>query len=267
MKKRFLPLLMVAAAAAALCSHPDPARAQGNFTDVNIDYNGGQLIQNVHVATIFWGSEWKGSRYQDFLNGFFQALFTDGRYLANLAQYSANGYKISNGKYVGTFLDDLPLAATVSDSEIRAEIKALATAGSVPATDANILYFVFTPKNTVVTDRQGNSSLFDFAGYHDFASEAGFAYAVIPYDVTDNLTLAASHELAEAVTDPAPTRYTLAWYDEQYGEIGDIPVDMFYAGVIGQDGFTDTLTAADGTNYVVQKVWSNYDYAPVAFAN
>jgi hypothetical protein len=52
--------------------------------------------------------------------------------MANLSQYSASGYKISNGTFAGTTVDDTPVAATLSDAQIRAEIQAQVAAGKVP---------------------------------------------------------------------------------------------------------------------------------------
>ena len=52
------------------------------------------------------------------------------------------------------------------------------------------------------------------------------------------LTITASHELAEAITDPVPGT---GWYDDAVGEIGDICAWR-------------TKTVGD---YVVQTEWSN----------
>ena len=54
----------------------------------------------------------------------------------------------------------------------------------------------------------------------------------------DALTVTASHELCEAITDPIPGQ---EWYDNQNGEIGDICA--WQTKKIGQ--------------YTVQKEWSN----------
>ncbi len=80
------------------------------------------------------------------------------------------------------------------------------------------------------------------------------------------MTLYASDELAEAVTDPEPYETTVAWYDDYYGEIGDIPETLYSANQISIYGLVDELDAADGTAYLVQTVWSLQDNAPVAFA-
>jgi hypothetical protein len=82
------------------------------------------------------------------------------------------------------------------------------------------------------------------------------------------MTAVVSHELAEAVTDPEPES---GWTDPQFGhegEIGDIPITLYLADppVIGADDVWDHLRTPDGQDYPVQKVWSNRDGRPVAFA-
>jgi hypothetical protein len=241
------------------------------LNNIQVTYHGGPLLQNVRVETVFWGSFWKSSALPAYVNGFFTALFADGRYMANLAQYSAGSYTIGNGTFGTADMDTAPLTATLKDAAIRAEIRAQIAAGNLPQPDDNTVYFVFTPPRVVVEDAYGNNSASDFAAYHDYAAGSdGFPYAVVPYDqrLSDphKMTAYASHELAEAVTDPQPGVNTLGWYDDRNGEIGDIPVSLYNAGRITLADLTDQLTAADGTTYLVQKEWSVKDSAPVAFA-
>ena len=259
-----LAAALSAAPAGAATSSRGPSRIQ-------LIYHGGPLLQNVQVSTLFWGSGWKGNPLTGYFNGFFQALFADGRYLANLAQYDAGGYQIGTGALATTTTDEQAPAATIQDDEIRTEIRAQIAAGNLPKTAANSLYFVFTPPKTVVVDAYGDDSQNNFAGYHDFDSSSdGFSYAVIPYDDRlsnpRGMTLYASHELAEAITDPEPGDGTLGWYDNQNGEIGDIPVSLYHAKKIAKSALVDELDMPDGTVYLVQKEWSNQDKIPVAFA-
>src|SRR2546422_8943 len=95
-----LSLAMIAVAASALLALPRPARAQGSRLDhIKFAYWGGPLIQRAKIITLFWGSYWSSMPdAANYFNGFFQALFLDGRYLLNLQQYSAGGYQISNGQ-------------------------------------------------------------------------------------------------------------------------------------------------------------------------
>jgi hypothetical protein len=258
--------------AAALAATPVGA-APGSRTPkpIQLTYHGGPMLQHVQVATLFWGSDWKGNALSGYFNGFFQALFADGRYMANLAQYDAGSYTIGDGTFAGTTTDDQAPASPVQDADIQTEIRAQIAAGNLPATTSDTVYFVFMPPQTVVVDGYGDDSVNNFSGYHDYASGSdGFAYAVIPYDDSlanpQQMTLYASHELAEAVTDPEPGDTTLGWYDNRYGEVGDIPVSLYASRRIAKTDLIDQLTAPDGTVYLVQKEWSNQASAPVAFA-
>ena len=271
--KRSLPFSLVLLLAAALTAAPGWAQRppRSSLNHIQVAYNGGPLLQNVEVVTLFWGPDWKSNALPDYFNGFFKALFTDGRFMANLAQYSAGGYTIGNGTLASTGTDDQAPPSPVHDAEIQAEIQAQIAAGHLPAPDANTVYFVFTPPQIDVIDPSGHDSFHTFTGYHYFVTgSGGFPYAVIPYDDTlsdpHEMTHYASHELAEAVTDPEPGDTTLGWYDNNNGEIGDIPVSLFAARRISESGLVDQLNALDGTVYLVQKVWSNQANAPVAFA-
>jgi hypothetical protein len=240
---------------------------------IQVTYFGGPLLSHARVSTLFWGAGWKQSSLPGYFNNFFRELFADGRYLANLAQYGTPSMPIGNGTFVATASDPAALGDQVTDDQIQEEIRAQVAAHALPAPDANTVYVVFTPPHVVVVDATGADSVNDFAGYHDYffgGQGGGFAYAVIPYDDQSRdarlLTIAASHELAEAVTDPQPTQSTLGWYDRRNGEIGDIPPLLYLAGRIGVTDLVDVLVGRDGTRYAVQKIWSVQDGKPVAFA-
>jgi len=157
----------------------------------------------------------------------------------------------------------------VTDDQIQAEIKAQFGAGKLPPPDADTLYVVIVQYDTVVIAAGGDSEN-DFAAYHDYSSDGGYAYAVVcptfddPSQVAntptgfhaalfDRDTVAGlSHEMAEAITDPQGT----GWWDKNLGEIADIPVYLNAFGFITDDQLYPILTGTDGTQYVVQSVWS-----------
>jgi hypothetical protein len=232
----------------------------------NPTYHGGRLLQHVSVATLFWGPELEQERVHRYINGFFQALFADGRYLANLAQYNAGGYQIGNGRLVATTNDGAPLPAKVTNAQIQAEISAQVAAGKLPAPGADTLYVVLVPSTVIVVDPTGIDSDHNFTGFHAYSQSGGFAYAVVLAESDAEMTITASHELAETVTDPvSDTWATVAWIDDQYGEIADIVQNMYAAGQIGKEDYLDVLVGAGGVSYVVQKVWSVKEGAPAAF--
>jgi hypothetical protein len=77
--------------------------------------------------------------------------------------------------------------------------------------------------------KQQHGFLSDFCGYHSHINKSLF-YAVVPYHDClacttnlisfDTMTITASHELCEAITDPVPGG---GWYNAIYGEVGDYP--------------------------------------------
>jgi hypothetical protein len=264
-------LFLIPLIGATLGFQPAGAASRPKLPAVSLTYRGGRLIEHVKVATLFWGSSWKSSSLGGYFNSFFRDLFADGRFTANLAQYSAGGYTIGSGSFAGTGTDTQNSPAKVTDAQIRTEILAQVAAGHLPKADADTVYFVFTAPGVVVTDSTGASSLQDFVAYHDYRfGSDGFAYAVVPCDSTLQdprwMTLYASHELAEAITDPEPYDTTLGWYDDYYGEVADIAATLYDNYLINDADFIDELDASDGNAYLLQKVWSNQDKAPVALA-
>jgi hypothetical protein len=250
---------------------------------IRVRYYGGPVLQHVRVSTFFWGSSWKQNQLTNYFNNFLVALFEDGRFMANLAQYSVPDSPIGNGEFISTGIDTTDPSARVSDEQIQEEIGARIADRTLPQPDADTLYVVFTPPRVVVTTEEGDSAR-NFDGYHYYSfdgQEGEFAYAVIPYKDRSRLqselhqqpdprlmTTVISHELAEAVTDPQPffDLGTMGWTDWKNGEIGDIPIFLYDAGWISADETFDRFEDSAGTTYWVQKQWSVKDGTPVAFA-
>jgi hypothetical protein len=267
LKKPTLTLTTLAFAAGSLFSFSGAAHAAQDLNHINLSYHGGALIQHVQVSTLFWGRQWQGTSAPAYINGFFTELFDDGGFMANLSQYSAGGYTIGNGQLAGADLDPADLTSQVTEAQVKTEIRSEIAAGHLPGPNADSLYVVYTPPDVEVVDDQGSSSLNDFDGFHGYDMQGHFAFALVTAtSAADQATKPTSHELAEAVTDPQVNAGTLGWYDDNNGEIGDIPQELFTANIIDQSGLFDVLTGVDGTQYEVQRMWSNQDGGPIAFA-
>src|SRR5205814_7531889 len=103
----------------------------------------------------------------------------------------------------------------------------IAAKKGVPTPTANTLYFVYLPPGVRVV-MGGSASCQAFCGYHNAIGGKAF-YAGMPYPgwsgctgglaVFDALTSTSSHELCEAVTDPAPGP---GWYHHVNGEVGEL---------------------------------------------
>jgi hypothetical protein len=202
-----------------------------------LTYRGGPLLANVEVTTIFWGSAWSADPLRAQLDAFFDFI-VGSSLIDQLSEYNVTGYTIGHGSHVASLVVAQDPPATVDDAAIQTFVQSLVFNGSVPAQDVNSLYFVFTPSGVVVT-LQGAASCQQFCGYHS-SPDGQLFYAVVPYPdcagclfastVFDSMTVVASHELCEAITDANPGT---GWYDDANGEIGDIC-----------EGSNKTITAA-----------------------
>lgn|SRR5581483_3257601 len=196
-------------------------------------YHGGRVLANVQVFTIFWGAAWEDAELAELpgqLNDFFDAIL-ESSLMDLLAEYSVADQTIGQGSRIGsaTLVDSEPGdgSGSVSDEEIRAALRAWIDAGTISAPTSDTLYFVYLPPG-VTSTLGGQGSCTTYCGYHN--ADGDVFYAVEPYldcggcdftgvSVLANLTKVSSHELCEAVTDPALD----AWYDEATGsEIGDV---------------------------------------------
>lgn len=224
---------------------------------------GGHVLGAVEVIPIYWGHFWTngtGLQLTGQVNNFFDFILSSP-FMDLLSEYSTPTIRIGHGhrRPSLTFTDKEPGVMTpngreVSDNQLQQQLTDLIATGRVPARNANTLYFLFLPKDVVSTDDTDRSCTFNtgYCGYHNHINQQIF-YAVVPFpacqgcsfgSVLDSLTKISSHELAEAVTDPALN----AWTDpNDMSEIGDICNDQ---------------TARLG-GFVIQPEWSNRQNACV----
>jgi hypothetical protein len=212
------------------------ASAPGGFSPQGqLSYHNGPLLTNVQVFTIFWGAAWQQSPQSGLvvqLNQFFDFILTSSL-IDLLGEYSVPGKAIGHGSRIGTatITSSEPgnLVAggrEVTDGQIQTALQTWITANTIPQATANTLYFVFLPPG-VTSVLGGDRSCQVFCGYHSHVGTSLF-YAVEPFitcagctfgQTLDSLTKVSSHELCEAITDPALN----AWFDNTTGnEIGDI---------------------------------------------
>ncbi len=217
--------------------------------------HGGPVLTSVEVVPIYWGADWSNATNAPLatqVDQFFDFILSSS-YMDLLSEYGSATTPIRHGRRIRSvhFPASEPGSVTatgrqVTDAQIQQALQGWIAAGKVPATTANTLYFVYLPPNVVSVMQDGEQSCVAFCGYH--SAVGNVYYAVIPYatcngcvfagNFLDTLTEVTSHELAEAVTDPALN----AWWDSNSGnEIGDI---------------CNRQTVRLG-GYLVQTEWSN----------
>ena len=246
-------------------------------------YYGGPVISNVDVTEVLYGDgtftpEVSSTGTQTIAA--FYAGITNSAYLDWLTEYSTN-VNADNGDPGtnqvigrGTFAGQVTITPSppnnggiIDDASIQDELKAQIESSALPMPNADTLFAVYFPANKTI--RVGSSlSGVDFCAYHGTVAASGaipeFAYSVLPDFTTggmashcgagtryQNETAVSSHELIEAVTDPAAglattTAPPLAWYDVANGEVADIC-----------NGAVATVVGGDGAIYTVAKGFSN----------
>jgi hypothetical protein len=236
---------------------------QGIPSNAKLSWFGGPVIQNVKVVEILWGnSVYSASDWQGFYSAIVQS---GGTQMDWLSEYNTSSQHIGAGSFVTAYTDTAPPSGTtITDAQIQAEISKLLSAGSIPAPDSNTYYAVMFPPGVSIT-QGGHASCSYFCAYHSTYSRSGsnVIYGVIPdhsrggcadggcgtLTAFQNACISASHEMVEAITDPAIGVNSVGWYDNTNGEIGDICAYDTNTGQV--------------KGYTVQTEWSNASKACV----
>ena len=236
-----------------------------------VTYHGGALLPHVEVQGMYLGSDWynNGTFYNQTAQfESFNRFLPQSSYMDLLYEL---GYGVGRGSTSPGTIDRIALNKNyyLTDSTIRGEIQSFINTGYLQTPDANRLYVVYVEPGVAILNDHGNNStsIRDFAGYHGaFAGRtasgygADIHYAVIAYaggynaifpglTAFGSMTLTASHEIAEAATDPNVNYRAIGWYDDYNGgEIGDI--NRYEALLNG---------------YAVQSIINKYDVAYVPY--
>jgi hypothetical protein len=213
--------------------------------NAHLTYFGGPVISSIKAYTVAWGNSVLD---QAEMNSFFTAI-TNSTYLDWLSEYNTPTQTIGRGSFGGAFVDtNPPTGTTIHDSQIQAELSRLMDAGTIPKPDGNSYYQVLFPPGITVVGADGTQFCVQTpsgtpCAYHstfvkngvdvyyspqpDYSGTCGQLCGFVPGNSTASLTTASSHEMVEAITDPAVGLATtfaapLGWYDQNNGEIGDI---------------------------------------------
>ena len=224
-----------------------PAAYSPSYGSGPLVNHGGPVMTNAGFWAFYWNSsvanstqtsinQSTGTKYaslREQMDAFLVSFGNDAPYsqlptddFSIVQQYGASITSTVN--YFGYKVASERTKSSVSDSGIRNFIAAQLGSGTVTVS-TDIIYGVYLPSGMRVT-MSGGASCSTFCGYHGHFNYGGLdiRYAVFPYldcnacklstmSVADMMTIVASHEIREAVTDPQLN----AWYDSQGYEADD----------------------------------------------
>ncbi len=220
---------------------------------------GGPVLDAPKVQPIFYAADLD----QAAIGAFLTALASSAYWPATTSEYGVGPLQILPPVVLTT---TPPL--TIDDDSLEAQLVANTASAAAPwgAADPQTIYLYVLPQGTNAVFSGGATCCQDFGGYHLEVRSNGVAvpYAVgcsCPGALGPNLsvlqerTVAISHELIEAATDPLPrsdpayTRQDFAHYVWTFltgGEVGDLCAFN-----------PDLVYRLPGTTYSVQRSWSN----------
>ena len=204
-------------------------------------YYGGTVFTNVKVVSVMWNKK-VSTTISSAIPDFSKAL-VNSTYIDQMSQYDTNltavngmpgtNQHIGRGTYLGQFvLVPKNTNKTLTDADIQAELNYQIAQGKLPANDLNTLYMIYFPSNIKIK-LDGSTSCVAFGAYHEATfsqiNPSNVFYSVEPdcgLGLT-NITIAASHEFAEAVTDNIPTpgsspAYPQSWNNTTGYEVADL---------------------------------------------
>ena len=254
--------------AAALDAGPDAEQDPNVYPAVHqpiaqVDNLGGPVLDHAKLVTVTF----RGDAMRDAFRAYTHELLTSVWWRSTLGTFG-----LADGANGGDFeLADTVSGRTITDADFQEYARQQIALGSLPIPDSETLFMFYVPQSTTL-DTQGQLTCKDNGGYHGsflmslggadagvgdggVATTVDVAYAIIPrcYGSFQDATIAASHEIAEAATEPtpadSPTYYLVsndAWIPLAQGralggEVGDLCSFLNY----------------DESGYTVQRIWSN----------
>ena len=222
-----------------------------------VPYVGGPVIRCPAVYNSFWGPSWGDVTHQTLakqINQFTQDLLASN-FMNILTQY---GELLGAGSGAFIRASSLPgVQSVLTVQSYQQIIQQCINAGAFPqAVDLNAalsipMLMIYLDEHTVIN---GGGRQLNFPGAPDLAYHDSFVtanghpcvYAFMAFLPLNELTWVASHEFAEAVTDPLYNAWTP---DHAFHEIGD------YC-----EGNNSSITVS-GRTWTVQTIWSDTNNA------
>ena len=223
---------------------PEYARATGRIAPQPsaglMLYYGGTVFASVKVVSVMWGPNVNPTTVAGIPG--FSAAIVDSTFMDGMAQYDTHRKAvggrggtqqfIGRGSYLGQYVITPQNTSTaLADLDVQTELQHQARAGHIPPRDPTTLYMVYFPASVSI-ELDGMVSCSAFLAYH---------FATITY--------AASHELAEAVTDNIPTPGTNPLFPQSWNTSGGYEI----ADLCGGGG----LLAKGASSWTVTQYYLN----------
>jgi hypothetical protein len=245
---------------------------------------GGPVLQNPKLVVVSFNGDPNAAKLTRFAEWFpTSSLFT-----TELGEYGVGqGTFVGDGASGGSACNaatgcvlTASLGSQVSDNTLQRDVDNAINGGQLPAPDpANeTLYVILVPQGVTETGNAGTSCQ-DFLGYHFVDSAMGFPYAIVPFCSNgipgvanaDVQTIAASHEISEASTDPQINAWDIFGVPGG-GEVGDLCAFQYLTQAVGSDTFYvqreySTQAAVSGHNPCVPAPGAWFGVAPTQGAN
>jgi hypothetical protein len=216
----------------------------------------GALLSPLSLVTIVSETDMADS---DFLFGFSNGVGASAWWKRLSGEYS-----LSSATAVASLIGP-PIIADLTDHDVYDYITAAVATNGGPARDGNTLYMLYLPSGVEVI-QQGvpNTNCDKFGAYHAPYGDLGDNLAVVQQcggsDPLDSMTVAASHEIIEAATDPDNQSYALSQIAPH------APWNEPIWNAYDLTGHAELADLCEGTyyhegSYFYQRVWSNLDAA------
>jgi hypothetical protein len=247
----------------------------GRDANSNLQYYGGPVLSHAKIYAVMW-TKAVDANVQNNMGKILTGL-TNSTAMDMLAQYATTvrattgqpgtNQQIGRGSYGGMYtIQPANTSTSLADADVGAELEAQINAGKLPKPDADSVYMVYFPAGITIT-LDGAQSCQAFCGYHHSVKTknyGGVYFGVIPDlggacsygcgfvdNPVDNYAVVTSHEVTEAITDPAVDPQgdfgpPIAWVTSQGQEIGDLCASQF-----------TKLNFPDGTSVQVQQEYDN----------
>jgi hypothetical protein len=219
--------------------------------------NGGAVLASPVIVTVTWPDDPNAEAFEQFGD-----QVGAGRYWSDVTSEYGVGAAVSGAPNHVRLTEPAP--DQITDAQLSAFVaQHVGSAdGGWPAPTPGSVYILYLPKSTklMLQGTSGGACQVGVGGYHDSVAVNGaeVAFAIVPQcGSLASVTVAASHELAEAATDPYPRRAP-AWS----GFDGQHLAWEFFQQFQSENGdacefYRDSAISKTDLPFVVQRQWSN----------